>query len=739
MLFTVALVAVAAWGATHLQITPDNRIFYGKGNQYFLDFLKFESDYVSSDTTLFVLSSPNTLADSNFANATRWLTEEAWTIDRSIRVDSVSTYPLATSEGDDIFIGPILDYICPSHTNCSTEKLSLLDRPGLINRLVSGDYKATGVLVTFSIEVGALGQIEEVNRGIEAIKSRFESNFPEIEIVVTGAVPMMNAFASTSSSDLGLLLPISLAIIGILLFLILGGVFPAALLLVVGLVAAAVTLGLAGWAGHVVNSATSIVPLVVFTLVIASSMHIVIHFLRQAEGRSGRKEIRDALKAAVEANYLPMIVSSATSILSLLSLSLVDSPPLSQLGQLSALGVLVGTCFALVILPLLLSTAKQVSPSKLSSAVQRQLNSYSRTLDQGKSFAVISLVCMAPFLAGLPPLEFDDDFVEYFSESTDFRRSTDRATELLAGPNHIEVLLENLDEEGVFNPSYIKYLGELTDFLRSKSLVSNATSFYDVLEDLSHAFGREISEVQSSDEFAQWYLTYELSLERGQSTSDFIRRDQKETRVSVLLGQSSSAEIKLLEREIYEWHENRQSQFSILVTGENIPVAHLSAMNISSMIWGLGACITFTAFLIGLLLKNARIGVGSLLATIVPVALGFGAWGLMGQNVGLASTAIIALTIGIVIDDAVHMVYRFVDGRHRLMLSGWGAAAYSVHRVGNAVATTSIVMIGGLGVLTLSPFEVNSSFGASTCIIIAFALLFDLFVFPRILVWADNK
>ena len=90
-------------------------------------------------------------------------------------------------------------------------------------------------------------------------------------------------------------------------------------------------------------------------------------------------------------------------------------------------------------------------------------------------------------------------------------------------------------------------------------------------------------------------------------------------------------------------------------------------------------------------------------------------------------------------DDAIHMVYRFIDARNRLDSTPWEAAGFSLHRVGTALSATSLVMIGGLSALMFSNFELNSSFGACTCLIIAVALAFDLFVVPRLLVWADSN
>ena len=248
-----------------------------------------------------------------------------------------------------------------------------------------------------------------------------------------------------------------------------------------------------------------------------------------------------------------------------------------------------------------------------------------------------------------------------------------------------------------------------------------------------------LPEEATHDELAQWFLVYELSLQRGQSVSDYVNQPQSESRISVLLQETSSKDIQTLERRIRDWELQHLAGASVTVTGENIPVAHLSALNIKSMIYGLGGSILFSALIIGVIFRSARLSIAALLSIVVPVLAGFGFWGWAIGQIGLASTAIVALTIGVVVDDAVHLIFRYLDGLKTLRLSAREASAYSIHRAGSAISTTSIVMVGGLGVLSFSDFTVNSSFGACTCLIIALALTFDIFVLPRILVWTDSK
>jgi predicted RND superfamily exporter protein len=727
----------AALGTTELRVTPDNRVFYGPGNKQFQDVLAFEAEYISSNNILFVLGLPDQLHSKVHADAIRWLTAEVWTIDNVVRVDSLATYPEAFGTEESLEVAPLLDVICPPDKDCVNAVTHLSGRPHLENRLVNSSLTSTGVLATFNIDVGTITDIDSISRATSEVLLDFKARYPGIEIVSTGGVPMMAAFASASEADLSLLLPLAFFVMIGLLYLFLGGLLPTAILVGNSLAAGIFAMGVAGWMGLKINNATSIVPLVVFTLVVASAMHLVLHYLRLKRETPGIREPATAAKAALESNLGPCIVSTITSVVGLLSLSFVDSPPLQQLGQLSAIGLLFGSLSTLTLVPAVLSKVTVSHASKASTFLQKSLNEYAKVLENHRSFAGVFSILLLGTIVGFFRLEIDDDFVDYFDKSTDFRQQTDRATELLSGPNHIEVLLKNNDADGVFSPDYVAYLEDLVSELRKKKIVNNVASYGDILNEISSAFDPDSQLEATTGTYAQWYLAYELSLQRGQSNTDFVNRAQNESRISVLLGATTSNDIQNLEAEIYAWHHTNESPFELLVTGENIPVAHVSELNIMSMSSGLAASIALVALVTGIALKRLKLGLVALIATLVPVIFGFGAWGLLGNNIGLASTAIIALTIGVVIDDTVHILYRFVDGKDRLGLSAWNAAAYSIHRVGTAICTTTIAMVGGLGVLLFSSFKVNTNFGMVTCLIICIALIFDLFILPKLLVLTD--
>jgi len=140
-----------------------------------------------------------------------------------------------------------------------------------------------------------------------------------------------------------------------------------------------------------------------------------------------------------------------------------------------------------------------------------------------------------------------------------------------------------------------------------------------------------------------------------------------------------------------------------------------------------------------LVFRNYRIVVVALFSTIVPVIIGFGLWSIGKDSIGLSTTVIISVCIGVVIDDCIHLIYRHYDALDRLEFSRRQAAAFSVHRVGAALVTTTLVIVSGFIVLTFSDFELNSTFASCSALILIAALLVDLIISPKLLVWATQN
>ena len=137
-------------------------------------------------------------------------------------------------------------------------------------------------------------------------------------------------------------------------------------------------------------------------------------------------------------------------------------------------------------------------------------------------------------------------------------------------------------------------------------------------------------------------------------------------------------------------------------------------------------------------LKSIRFGLLSLVPNLVPAVLGLGIWGYWQGTAGLSVAVVVAITLGIVVDDTVHFLSKYLRARRELELSSEQAVHYAFGTVGVAVWITSVTLVAGFMVLSLSGFQVTAEMGLLSAVTIAFALVVDLLILPPLLLLFDK-
>jgi predicted RND superfamily exporter protein len=733
--FTVVLVA-ALVGATRLGVNPNNRAFFGESDQRFAELLAFEADFGSNTSLLFgIKATPGLFEDENFSAALKWLNNETWSIDEVTRVDSIATYPFGEYSSDEVRLTTLLDQFCSAGV-CRRSNDMLA--PHIVGRFVTADGTAAAVIASVEIDAENSEAVSRIYLQAQDLLDQFRNRFPTYEVFLTGAVPMMQAFTDASNHDMGTLVPAAILVFVGVLWAFLGSLLMTAVLLLLGVSSILVTFGFAGWFGHIVNTATAVTPLVIFTLVIAGSMHVFLYVAR--ETANTRSEVRAILDRAIGANTAPVLLAAVTSIIGLLSLVFVSAPPIKQLGVLSACGVAVGTILLLTVAPCVLALISKVRPSPILVASQRFLNEIARRIESGLDRPFLFAAFFIAFVLFVPLLVIDEDFVRYFGEENQFRRDSEVLTELLASPYHAEVVVDTNSTGGIYEPATVEIVGALTAFLRSDSAVANVLSIEDILGEVSRSLTGDTSlDDKDADSLAQYFLTFELALSKGQSITDFVDIDHRKVRASILFTDVSMADIRKFENRLDEWIDaNLPKTTDIVLTGEGMPTAYLPSQSIREMAIGIFISLAFSSVLLGVVYQRLKVSGVVLAAIAIPVLAGFGVWGLTVGEIGMAATLVIAVTIGVVIDDSIHLLYRYKDGMNQLDLSALESAAYSFHRTGAAIFTTSVVLAMGFAVLMLSDFRMNRAFGVCSALVITLALVYNATVMPRALAWIDR-
>ena len=106
---SVALIFAAGAGAKKLGFNDEYRVFFGPDNPQLLAFDAVEAIYTKNDNIFFVIEPPGDDAfDTESLEVVERLTDDAWKIPFSIRVDSVSNFQHSWADGDDVIVEDLI-------------------------------------------------------------------------------------------------------------------------------------------------------------------------------------------------------------------------------------------------------------------------------------------------------------------------------------------------------------------------------------------------------------------------------------------------------------------------------------------------------------------------------------------------------------------------------------------------------------------------------------------------------
>jgi predicted RND superfamily exporter protein len=118
--------------------------------------------------------------------------------------------------------------------------------------------------------------------------------------------------------------------------------------------------------------------------------------------------------------------------------------------------------------------------------------------------------------------------------------------------------------------------------------------------------------------------------------------------------------------------------------------------------------------------------------------MGFGIWYLIDGQIGLALSVVTGMTLGIVVDDTVHFLSKYLRARRIKNKTTEESVRYAFASVGRALWITTFVLIAGFMVLAQSSFKLNADMGLLTAITIGIALIVDFVFLPPLLMLIDK-
>jgi uncharacterized protein len=589
---------------------------------------------------------------------------------------------------------------------------------GAASNLITADGRIG--MLNIAVALPRQNTAREVKQFMQAIESVVDDSFRlkqlSVSVNYSGTLALNEAYIDVVRHDLKRFVPLLLLIFTICLFSFFRSWRTTALLIGIALLSAVSAFGVAGWMRWELAAINAFTPIIIMSLNIATSMHLVVNYYRfVAEGDAAAA----AMSKSMRYNFQALTCSKLTTAAGFLLLTFSPSPPINIVGYTVAIGMLVSYILCLTWLRALLPKIP-LSREQAGRVVAR--SSLTRlgvaALQQGNRILVVFFTLLLIGLIALQQLTINDNVYEYFPEDHRFRQGTQLIDTHLGGSIRLLYSVDSGKAHGVLEPEFIARLATFTSWLAGQKNVTRVDEALSAAVEKAAGLGdiRTLLENTTPEMFG---------------LQQAITQDYRAVKVSVFLNTVSARELIVLDRFVRGWLDRNMAAYQYQGgVGPDILFARLGERNAKSMFFSLVLALVMIALITGLLLRSWSATVIGVVCNLFPVIVVFAAWSLAGGYISLGSAMVMGMIMGVIVDDTLHMLLKFP---HETDAPDVGPIMMLYEKVCPAIVITSITLAAGLFVGVFSGFRPIFELSLLSLSIILVAMLADLLLLPALM------
>lgn len=603
-----------------------------------------------------------------------------------------------------------------------------------------------GDLTLASVRLGSASMTPEQSRATAeatlALRDALQARHPEVAIHVSSEALYELSGREAMLDDLFYLLPIVLLLCNGFICYSFRSVLLGGSILVVSLLTIAMTVGTLGWLGVSFNTISVMAPLVVVTIAVANSVHLVsIYRQRRLAGLASE----DAMAQSLQFNLRPISLATLTTMAGFASLNLASSPAISSFGSVVAAGVAFAWALTLLVLPgVVLLLPANAGMRTAAQPLLARITAGCRHLAVAHGSLILGAVALLSVIALPLSLRNTTDFDRnaFVNEDSLLHDYVEAVSSRMARGPQLVYGIDTRAPDGVVEPAFLQRVDRFAQWLRAQqgvlqvaSLVELVKGVNQVTNDNQPAYARIPEDVAVIEDHLFNYQMVQVS---SFTLDNFVNADYSLLRLFVGVGELSNQETLDLNARIGEEFARQLPEFALLHGSSTLVFARMNEAVTVELLrsYGLSLLLITVALIIGL--RSLRYGLLSMLPNLLPAVFVFGAWGLLVGSLDPFVMMLFSISIGLVVDDTVHILSSYQRGRAD-GLPPRQAVDITLERAGPAlIITTSVLALGTCVLMAASTLYFQQ---AATLLvpIVVVALVLDLLFFPALLMRLDRS
>lgn len=662
------------------------------------------------------------------------------------QVQSLTSYQYIHADGDDLSIDYLIEDIDDllSQADAVEElKATLRGEDLAMDTLITRDFRHTRITARVEYRGDTSAHKIEVVQGLYRFIEDENLSSGDYIIHLSGYPVANERFETVSAEDSAVLIPIMIVLMTGILY----ASFRSLVATIVPwlIIASGVLLVLEIQAylsiPHTSIDSAALTPTLII-IGIGITVHVLIEFFNF---KSSSDNSLEAAHATIIHLWRPAFYTALTTSAGFLALSVTKIAPIREFALLGAMGPMILFLFSLSVLPAMLSyigklsdKTQNVMESGFVSRITRRVPDF--TLRNRNRILFFGFASLAFSVLYLPNLKIDTNYVNFFKQNSPTRQDIVYFDDVFRGMMTLDIILDAGVAEGIKEPEFLRQVEEIQAWLQQRDTLGPVNSLVDFLKEINqalHADDPAYFQIPTSREMAAQFLLLYDSSGANEDLSDIKDFDNRYVRLVVPVVNMPASEMQVELDAITAFLDNNYADLHAGLTGT---MAMLTAREVyisEGIVLSFSIALVVISLFFIFLFRSVKYGILSIVPSILPIILTGSIAALLGVYLDISTMVVAAMTMGIAVDDAIHVMSRY------LLAKEAGATTHqaiqrAMNESGRAVVFSSMVLVFGFSVLCFGSFTTTIYVGLFGSIIMSLALLGDMIFLPAILYLVDG-
>ena len=674
-------------------------------------------------------------AISNFFDSHRFVTQ----------VRSLSNYQYTRADGDDLSTEYLLEDVDSLDNN--PQEL------GRIKAIVAEEELALGTLISPDFKHSRITARVEYRRDTAAHKVALAQEFYQFiadenlgsanyKLHYSGYPLLSERFETLAQEDLVVLIPV----MGVLMLLMLYISFRSVLAVVLpSMVIAIGVLGVNEIQSYIGSPHSTVDQALLPTLIIIGvgiTVHVMLEFYHYLGVCNDSKV---AARQTIIHLWKPAFFTAITTSAGFYALSITKIIPIKDFAILGAIGPLILFLLALSLLPAMLSFVTKV-PARtrkvLSAGMVTRLtnNLPDFTLKYRNIILIVGGGSLVFALLALPQIQIDTNYVTFFKKNSVTRQDIVYLDDVFKGVMTLDVVLDSGEVDGIKNPAFLQQVEDFQAWIEAREAIGPVNTLVDYLKQINQALNQDdpaYYRLPDSREMTAQFLLLYSSSGTNEDLSDIKDFDDRYLRLVAPIINMKASETQVELQYIEDYLQNNYPELNAMLTGGIILKTAQDIYAAEGMSRSFGIALLVVSILFIALFRSLKYGILSIVPSVLPIILTGAIAGVSGVYLDLSTILIGAMTMGIAVDDSIHVMSRYLSAKKQGIATR-EAIGKAMNESGRAVVFSSLVLVLGFSVFSLASFTTIIYIGLFGSAIMFLALLCDLILLPALLYLVDG-